>query len=101
MSLFNLLQFPLAMFPFVISSVVEASVSFGRLYAFLMNEELDQEAVIRDDIYGSSTGSSSERVSVVNGSFRWADNTSEPVIKNINLSVNDGMLLAIVGVYVS
>ena len=37
-SLFNLLQFPLAVFPNVITAIIDASVSFSRLYKFLLNE---------------------------------------------------------------
>lgn len=40
-SLFNLLQFPLAMFPMVISSVVEASVALNRIHGFLVRSELN------------------------------------------------------------
>ena len=41
LSLFNILRFPLSMLPFVISNVVEASVSVRRLVKFLKNPELD------------------------------------------------------------
>ena len=41
LSLFNILRFPLAMLPFVISNIVEASVSVRRLAKFLKNPELD------------------------------------------------------------
>ena len=41
LSLFNLLQFPLAMLPQVITSCVEASVAIQRLYNFLLCGELD------------------------------------------------------------
>ena len=41
LSLFNILGFPLAMLPTVISNIVEASVSVRRLVKFLKNSELD------------------------------------------------------------
>ena len=41
LSLFNILRFPLTMLPFVISNIVEASVSVRRLVKFLKNPELD------------------------------------------------------------
>ncbi|KCV70415.1 hypothetical protein H696_02759 [Fonticula alba] len=47
LSLFNLLQFPLAMFPNVISSSVEAGVAITRLEDFFLREELDPRAVLR------------------------------------------------------
>jgi ABC-type multidrug transport system fused ATPase/permease subunit len=39
-SLFNLLQFPLSMLPYMISSVVEAAVSLRRVSNFLLDEDL-------------------------------------------------------------
>lgn len=47
LTLFNILQFPLSMLPFLISSLVEASVSNKRLKKFLLNPELDPKNVIR------------------------------------------------------
>ena len=43
LSLFNILQFPLAMFPHLISSIVQASVSLKRLSRFLQNDEIDPD----------------------------------------------------------
>ena len=43
LSLFNILQFPLAMFPHLISSIVQASVSLKRLSKFLQNDEIDPD----------------------------------------------------------
>ncbi|KAK9764159.1 hypothetical protein K7432_008560, partial [Basidiobolus ranarum] len=112
LSLFNLLQFPLTMFPSVISSMVEASVAFGRLYKFLTSEELDPDAVqrlsfIRDvrarDIDESTSTSSHEEtnkkpmIQIRNGTFRWDKNSPSPVLNNIDLSCKKAELLAIVG----
>src|SRR4051812_9790020 len=43
-SLFQLLSFPLAMFSNIISSIIEAVVSVGRLETFLNAEELQKDA---------------------------------------------------------
>ncbi|KAI9339681.1 P-loop containing nucleoside triphosphate hydrolase protein [Obelidium mucronatum] len=100
MSLFNLLQFPLAMFPSVITAIIDASVSFNRLYTFLMNEELDEDAVIYQDepSFPSSDASPLVRVAIHEGSFRWTKDSPSPTIQNINLTVKDANLVAIVGV---
>ena len=45
LSLFNLLQFPMTMLPFLISSTVQASVSVKRLSNFLKSDELDPNMV--------------------------------------------------------
>ena len=45
LSLFNILRFPLAMLPMLISNIIQASVSVKRLGNFLKNEELDPNIV--------------------------------------------------------
>lgn len=45
LALFNLLQFPLAVIPMVITAFVEASVSVERLTKFLNNEELQIDSI--------------------------------------------------------
>ena len=45
LSLFNILRFPLAMLPMLISNLIQASVSVKRLGTFLKNEELDPNIV--------------------------------------------------------
>ncbi|KAJ3391487.1 hypothetical protein HDU84_005862 [Entophlyctis sp. JEL0112] len=127
MSLFNLLQFPLTMFPSVITAIIDASVSFNRLFAFLLAEELDPHAVLHERTAGAFASSTPiERIVVENGSFGWtklpvaapaAAAESDPVagegldeadpgaaatgntstLSNINLRVAEGKLVAIVG----
>lgn len=48
LSLFNLLRFPLAMLPMMITALVEASVSLKRIRNFLLLEETDPNNVIRE-----------------------------------------------------
>jgi len=43
LSLFNILRFPLSMLPFLISNIVQASVSMKRLSAFLQHDEIDPD----------------------------------------------------------
>ncbi|KAJ3096968.1 hypothetical protein HDU97_005396, partial [Phlyctochytrium planicorne] len=101
LALFNLLQFPLAIFPSVITSVIESSVAFNRLYKFLMNEELDPEAVIRLEAmrvgHAQESAGTVERVKVTNASFRWAKESPEPILERISFSVKEGTLLAVAG----
>ncbi|XP_076819735.1 multidrug resistance-associated protein 1-like [Clavelina lepadiformis] len=88
-SLFNILQFPLAMLPMMISSLVQANVSLKRLQRFLCNEELDLDNVDRIPSCGPV-------ISIENGTFTW-DKDDEPILKDINLSVPKGSLVAVVG----
>ncbi|CAH1761181.1 12981_t:CDS:10 [Entrophospora sp. SA101] len=96
LTLFNLLQFPLSVFPSVISSTVEASVALNRMENFLKADELDPKAVIRTKQFDASSGNRVEMVSVKNGIFSWSK-VLDPVLENIDLSVKIGELCAIVG----
>ncbi|KAL8573180.1 hypothetical protein ACOMHN_036165 [Nucella lapillus] len=89
LSLFNIMRFPMSMLPNVITNIVQASVSLKRLQRFLDNDELDANAVLR---------SSSEKsaVKIVNGTFTWDRDTAD-TISNLNLEVEEGSLVAVVG----
>ena len=43
LSLFNILRIPLGTLPYVISMVIEASISMKRLNKFLQNDEIDPD----------------------------------------------------------
>ncbi|MCJ8749120.1 hypothetical protein PDJAM_G00172600 [Pangasius djambal] len=88
-SLFNILHFPLAMLPMLISSLVQTSVSKKRLEKFLGGEDLDTMAVQHTDNNGAA-------VSVSNGTFTWGID-SEPALKNVSLDIKPGRLVAVVG----
>ncbi|KAJ3040828.1 hypothetical protein HDV00_010443 [Rhizophlyctis rosea] len=98
LSLFNLLQFPLSVFPSVITSCIEASVSFARLSKFFQNEELDKSSVIHEPVVFKPTDGKVERVSFQNGSFRWDLGDNMPaILQDISFNAHDGELFAIVG----
>uniref|UniRef100_K3X5W9 Uncharacterized protein n=1 Tax=Globisporangium ultimum (strain ATCC 200006 / CBS 805.95 / DAOM BR144) TaxID=431595 RepID=K3X5W9_GLOUD len=114
LALFNILRFPLFMLPQVLNSIVEASVSVDRLQSYFLEEE--REKVGPGDL--KAVG-----VAVVDADFMWETmvketNTNEPtsddqksllaaspksidlnapVLRNINVSVKSGELLAVVG----
>ncbi|EWC47816.1 hypothetical protein DRE_03016 [Drechslerella stenobrocha 248] len=96
LTLFNLLTFPLAMLPMVISMIVEASVAVNRLASFLTAEEVQPDAVSREPA-ASHQGEVS--VKVVNGRFtwnrEWADD--KDALKNIDFEAKKGELSCIVG----
>uniref|UniRef100_A0A8B9BKV5 ABC-type glutathione-S-conjugate transporter n=1 Tax=Anser brachyrhynchus TaxID=132585 RepID=A0A8B9BKV5_9AVES len=54
-SLFNVLRFPMAMLPLVLSSLVQTNVSTERLERYLGGEELDTSAIRHDPISGRQT----------------------------------------------
>lgn len=94
LSLFNMLQFPLNMFPMVIASVVEASVALKRLYHFLMSEELDPEAVDRLDV--SSERKEDPAIRAPGVSFSWLKD-GEIILHDLNFTLKKGQLMGVVG----
>jgi ATP-binding cassette subfamily C (CFTR/MRP) protein 1 len=96
-SLFQLLSFPLAVLPVVLTSGVEAWVSVGRISSFLAAKELQADAV---DIRTPSTKPKigDELVSVQKADFAWNSSAQTvPTLHDINLSVKKGELVAVVG----
>ncbi|OBA20261.1 hypothetical protein METBIDRAFT_44026 [Metschnikowia bicuspidata var. bicuspidata NRRL YB-4993] len=98
LSLFNLLSFPLAVVPMVITNIVEAQVAISRLTKFLTSAELQKNAVTklpRAEKVGDVA------VSVKNGTYLWSKQKGEESYKvalsNINLEVKKGQLDCIVG----
>ncbi|KAJ7390650.1 Canalicular multispecific organic anion transporter 2 [Desmophyllum pertusum] len=76
------MRFPLAFFPDVISSCIQARVSIKRLEEFLDLEELDPDSVQR----ASPTLLTSGMVSVRNGVFGW-NKKDAPKMHGINLNI--------------
>eukprot|EP00117_Sycon_ciliatum_P046046 scpid33667/ scgid33028/ Multidrug resistance-associated protein 1; ATP-binding cassette sub-family C member 1; Leukotriene C(4) transporter len=93
LALFNILRFPLNMLPFLISNLVEASVSTKRLKKFLKLEELDTKAVERSEQLPPPR---QDCISMRGASFQWS--AEDPVVlRNINLSLKSPSLIAVVG----
>ncbi|KAA1102965.1 hypothetical protein PGT21_001583 [Puccinia graminis f. sp. tritici] len=92
-SLFQLLQFPLAVLPMVINQWVEAYVSANRICKFLTSKELQQDAVVRSE---GALDEHALRVEVKDAHFTWSSGT-DSTLSGITLSVRKGDLLAIVG----
>ncbi|KAJ2408315.1 hypothetical protein GGI10_004862, partial [Coemansia sp. RSA 2530] len=107
LALFNLLRFPLVMFPTMLTSLINANVALSRIHKLLTSEELDEESVIRLESVRQSSrkppaqGSAGKddrcvAVQISNGSFRWSSKDSVQ-LDNINLCALSGEHLAIVG----
>ncbi|KIJ59434.1 hypothetical protein HYDPIDRAFT_118534 [Hydnomerulius pinastri MD-312] len=94
-SLFMLLQFPLAMFSQVTSNIIEALVSVKRLSEFLHAEELQQDAIVR--VEKSSLSIGDEVLSIKDGEFQWTKNDIQPALEGINLTVRKGELVGVLG----
>ncbi len=94
LTLFNLLTFPLAVLPMVITSIIEASVAVGRLTSFLTAEEIQPDAII---VRPAVEEIGEESVVIKNGSFSWNRHENKPALKDINFSARKGELSCIVG----
>ncbi|KAG2112527.1 P-loop containing nucleoside triphosphate hydrolase protein [Suillus clintonianus] len=94
-SLFMLLQFPLAMFSQVTSNIIEAIVSVKRLSGFLHAEELQQNAFIKAQ--KNSLNSGDEVLSIKGGEFQWNKQDITAALEDINLTVHKGELVGVLG----
>ncbi|KFQ15007.1 Canalicular multispecific organic anion transporter 2, partial [Leptosomus discolor] len=90
LSLFNILKFPLNMLPQVISNIAQTSVSLKRIQQFLSHDELDPNCVETKVI------APGKAISVTNATFSWGKEL-KPSLKDINLLVPSGALVAVVG----
>jgi ATP-binding cassette subfamily C (CFTR/MRP) protein 1 len=95
LTLFNLLSFPLAVIPMVVSAMVEASVAVNRLTSFLVSEELQPDAVTR---LPRASQMGEEAVSIQDGTFLWERKPEYKIaLGNINYSARKGELACVVG----
>ncbi|XP_067039421.1 multidrug resistance-associated protein 1-like isoform X2 [Acropora muricata] len=92
LSLFGIMSFPLRAYPNIIASCVQARVSIKRLEEFLDLEELDPDNVQRV----SSDLTSPGMVCVRDGVFGW-NRDDAPILRNINVNISSGSLVAVVG----
>ncbi|KAM6415688.1 ATP-binding cassette sub-family C member 2 [Rhynochetos jubatus] len=88
-SLFNVLRFPMAMLPLVLSSLVQTKVSTARLERYLGGEDLDTSAIHHSLIAGSA-------VRFSEATFAW-EQDGNAVIKDVTLDIAPGSLVAVVG----
>lgn len=94
LTLFNLLTFPLAILPMVITSIIEASVAVGRLTAFFTAEELQPDAVI---VMPPVEEIGEETIRICDGTFTWDRHENRTALQGINFSASKGELSCIVG----
>ncbi|XP_042765225.1 ATP-binding cassette sub-family C member 2 [Panthera leo] len=88
-TLFNILRFPLSMFPMVITSILQASISTERLEKYLGGDDLDTSAIRHEYNFDKA-------VQFSEASFTW-DRDLEATIRDVNLDIMPGQLVAVVG----
>ena len=87
LALFNLLRAPASMIHTVLAKAVRARVCFKRLAKYLDSEELPSDLVQRNQIEKFD-------IKIEKATLCW---DKDAVLKNINLSVEKGSLVAIIG----
>ncbi|KAG8790592.1 hypothetical protein FRC12_011475, partial [Ceratobasidium sp. 428] len=93
-SLFNLLQFPLAMFANITSQLVEAAVAVTRIRKFLLSEELQADA---RSVNEGEVAEGDTVLEIQNGDFKWSKTILEPTLQHIDLTVRKGELIGVLG----
>ncbi|RDX54318.1 metal resistance protein YCF1 [Lentinus brumalis] len=94
-SLYMLLQFPLAMFSMVTSNIIEAMVSAKRLSDFFNADELQPDT--RQVVESADLEQGDVVVSITNGEFSWNKDAVSPTLEDINLTVRKGDLIGVLG----
>lgn len=94
LTLFNLLTFPLAVLPMVITSIIEATVAVSRLTSYFTADELQENAVLFEE---AVTQNGDESVRIRDATFTWDKNQDRNVLHNINFSAHKGELSCVVG----
>ncbi|KAI1777523.1 ABC transporter type 1, transmembrane domain-containing protein [Hypoxylon cercidicola] len=94
LALFNLLTFPLAILPMVITSIIEASVAVGRLTEFFTAEEVQPDAIV---IGSAAEERGDDAVVIQNGTFSWNRHESKDVLRAIDFASRKGELTCVVG----
>lgn len=94
LTLFNLLGFPLAILPMVITSIIEASVAVGRLTSFFTAEELQSDAVLNRE---PAVNKGDESARIRDATFTWDRNEGRKCLEDINFIAHKGDLSCIVG----
>ncbi|XP_067675325.1 multidrug resistance-associated protein 1-like isoform X2 [Haliotis asinina] len=88
-SLLNLLRYAINQTPEVVFDLIKADVSIKRLQEFFREDEFGANIDQCDNTNGVA-------IEMKNASFSWDDN-NHPVLSNINLSIHENRLVAVVG----
>ncbi|XP_014786272.1 multidrug resistance-associated protein 1 [Octopus bimaculoides] len=88
-SLFNLMKVPMNLLPEIFIYLAECSVSLKRVNKFLNSEDVDLNIICHDLPPG-------EAIKIQDGYYSWG-NSKEETLKNINLTIPEGSLVALVG----
>ncbi|KAK6983579.1 multidrug resistance-associated protein 1, partial [Biomphalaria glabrata] len=90
LQLFNMLNIPLTFLPMLIPMLVQAGVAVTRLARYLNTDDIKPDVITRDP-------SAENAVEIVNGDFTWDKEQLIPTLRDINIAIKPGSLVAVVG----
>ncbi|TYK03884.1 ABC transporter C family member 8 [Cucumis melo var. makuwa] len=88
----RLMSEPVRMIPEALSILIQVKVSFDRLNAFLLDDELKDDEVIENPSMDVD-----KMIEIHNGNFRWDPESVILTLKNVDLDVERGQKVAICG----
>ncbi|KAJ3060193.1 Canalicular multispecific organic anion transporter 2 [Rhizoclosmatium hyalinum] len=91
LSLFNILGEPIMYLGFIFSGGSACYISLNRIQEFLLLEELDESNVKRE------IAKDRNAIVVNNGNFKWDAAAEESTLRNINTTLSQGSLTAVIG----
>lgn len=83
---------PVRMIPEALSAMIQVMVSFDRLDAFLLDDELKDDAIRRYPIQSSENS-----IRIQRGIFNWNPESSIPTLKEVHLEIKMGQKIAVCG----
>lgn len=76
----------------ILNDVLLGQVSLGRVQDFMVAEEIDTSI-----INSKKDEADNVAVKIQDGNFTWTTNSSNLILKDINLQINKGSFVAILG----
>lgn len=89
-TLFNIMKYPLQMFPTVITGLIVARESLKRIDNFLnaKEQEIEENFNVENEKHA---------IKITNGNFKWDICSEQNTLSNINLTIQKGRFVAVVG----
>ncbi|CAN1785885.1 ABC transporter C family member 8 [Linum perenne] len=85
---------PVRMIPECMSIMIQVQVSFNRVNAFLLDHELKNENLSRNE---SETETPNGSVRIEDGKFSWDPESTLPTLSQVNLRIQPGQKVAVCG----